>query len=120
MLRHLGTPRRKEVVWVGRSLDDLRRLPADTQRSAGFELGKVQQGEMPSDWRPMSSIGPGVIEIRVRTALEHRLVYIATIGDVIHVLHVFEKKTQKTRPADLELARRRLAWVRSRAKMGEP
>ena len=73
---------------------------------------------MPSDWRPMPSIGVGVVEIRVHTELEHRVIYVATIGDVIHVLHVFEKKTQKTRRADLELAQRRLAWARACARMG--
>ena len=119
MHRDLPTPA-KEVVWVGSSLDDLRRLPRDAQHRAGFELWAVQCGDMPSDWRPMPSIGSGVVEIRVHTTLEHRVIYVATIADVIHVLHVFEKKTQKTRRTDLELAQRRLAWAQTRAKMREP
>ena len=106
MHRHLGTPP-KEVVWVGSSLDDLRRLPRDAQHRAGSELWAVQCGDRPSDWRPMPAIGAGVI-------------YVATIADVIHVLHVFEKKTRKTRLADIELAQRRLAWARTRAKMRAP
>jgi phage-related protein len=32
------------------------------------------------------------------------VIYIATFADVIHVLHAFEKKTQKTSRRDLELA----------------
>jgi len=68
----------------------------------------------------MPAIGAGVVEIRVHTALEHRVIYVATIADVIHVLHVFEKKTRKTRLADIELPQRRLAWARTSAKMRAP
>jgi len=36
------------------------------------------------------------------------VIYIATFADAIHVLHAFEKKTQKTARRDLELAAARL------------
>jgi len=65
----------------------------------------------------MPSIGPGAIEIRIHTELEHRVVYVASIGSAIHVIHVFEKKTRQTRHADIELARRRLAALRLRARL---
>ncbi len=35
------------------------------RRDAGYQLYRVQQGDEPSDWKPMPSIGPGVREIRV-------------------------------------------------------
>ncbi len=55
----------------------------------------------------MSTIGPGVREIRVHTALEHRVCYIAKFGEAIYVLHAFEKRTMKTSQRDLDLARQR-------------
>ena len=55
----------------------------------------------------MSTIGPGVREIRVHTALEHRVCYIAKFAEAIHVLHAFEKRTRKTSQRDLDLARQR-------------
>ena len=55
----------------------------------------------------MSTIGPGVREIRVHTALEHRVCYIAKFDEAIYVLHAFEKRTRKTSQRDLDLARRR-------------
>jgi phage-related protein len=55
----------------------------------------------------MSTIGPGVREIRVHTALEHRVCYIAKFEEAIYVLHVFEKRTRKTSQRDLDLARQR-------------
>ncbi len=36
------------------------------------------------------------------------MIYIATLADAIHVLHAFQKKTQKTARRDLEIARERL------------
>jgi len=46
-----------------------------------------------------------VVEIRVHTELEHRVFYLAKFAEAIYVLHPFEKRTRKTRPADIELAR---------------
>jgi phage-related protein len=36
------------------------------------------------------------------------VIYIATFADAVHVLHAFEKKTQKTARRELELAAARL------------
>ncbi|MEW8646618.1 MAG: type II toxin-antitoxin system RelE/ParE family toxin [Candidatus Thiodiazotropha endolucinida] len=57
----------------------------------------------------MASIGKGVKEIRVKdTTGAYRVIYIAKPEDAIHVLHAFQKKTQKTRKADIDLAKKRL------------
>ena len=103
--------RNKPIQWVGSSLEDLRNFPDDARRLAGYELRRVQSGLMPSDWKPMRSVGPGVYEIRIRTGRAHRVFYIAKHEEAIYVLHAFEKKTQRTREADLELGRKRLAEV---------
>ena len=55
----------------------------------------------------MSTIGPGVRELRVHTALEHRVCYIAKFEEAIYVLHAFEKRTRKTSQRALDLARQR-------------
>ncbi len=99
----------KRVTFHGDSLDRLRDFPEDARREAGHELYQVQKGGDPSDWKPMSTIGAGVREIRIRDAVgAYRVIYIATFADAIHVLHAFEKKTQKTARRDLELAAARL------------
>ena len=59
----------------------------------------------------MRTVGPGVVEIRVRQDGEHRVLYVAKFAEAVYVLHCFPKKTQKTRPADIEIARRRYAQV---------
>lgn len=63
------------------------------------------------DWKPMSSIGSGVIEMRVRVGGAFRLIYVARFAEGIYVLHVFQKKSQKTSPLDLSVARTRFAAV---------
>ena len=98
----------KALFWLGSSRSDIRNFPADARRRAGYELYLMQSGLEPSDWKPMSSVGAGVQEIRLRTGREHRVFYVAKFEEGLYVLHAFEKKTRKTPMADLELARSRL------------
>ena len=101
----------KSLRFIGSSLDDMRDFPADARRQAGFELDAVQRGLEPSDWKPMTSIGTGVREIRIHVLGEWRVIYVAKLADAIYVLHAFQKKTQKTRREDIELARRRCRQI---------
>src|SRR3954470_14919844 len=83
----------KEVRWHGSTRSDIEAFPNDARREAGYQ---VQIGENPSDWKPMPSIGPGVREIRIRqTSGAYRIIYLTTIGDVVHVLHAFQKHRQR-------------------------
>ena len=69
---------------------------------------QVQQGRDPDDWKPMSTIGQGVREIRIRDADgAFRVIYVAKFETAIYVLHCFQKKTQKTSREDIALASRR-------------
>ncbi|MGQ0532604.1 MAG: type II toxin-antitoxin system RelE/ParE family toxin [Caulobacteraceae bacterium] len=98
----------KPVVFCGTALDDLRAFPASVRRMAGFQLDRVQHGEAPDDWKPMTTAGAGVREIRVRSeAGAFRVIFVAKLEDAVYVLHCFQKKTQRTSRADIELAIRR-------------
>jgi phage-related protein len=97
----------KPVVWLGDSLHCLREFPASATRNAGYQLERVQSGREPKDWKPMPAVGLGVNEVRVRTGEEFRVFYIAKFAEAVYVLHVFQKKSQKTSQADIELAQRR-------------
>ena len=107
----------KPLVWLGSARRDIRAFPSDARRRSGFQLRKVQQGLVPDDWKPMTSVGPGVREIRIQTDLVHRVFYIATFDDAVYVLHAFEKKTRKTPAHDMTLARDRYrALLKKRAQ----
>ncbi|MGQ0756757.1 type II toxin-antitoxin system RelE/ParE family toxin (plasmid) [Acinetobacter baumannii] len=98
----------KDLRFRGSALNDLRDFPITARREAGYQLDKVQNGETPDDWKPMATVGQGVQEIRVRDATgAFRVIFVAKFSDAVYVLHCFQKKTQKTSKADLDLAAKR-------------
>jgi phage-related protein len=101
----------KPLFWAGSTLQDLRAFPEDARRIAGHELHLVQQGLEPDDWKTIVGVGPGVYELRIRTAVEHRVFYVAKFAEGVYVLHAFQKKTQQTAQGDIELARGRYREV---------
>ena len=87
----------KEIRWVGSSYDDLLAFPKEARKEAGFQLGKVQVGLEPGDWKPFDDVGAGTREIRIRDANGvYRVMYVARFEEFIYVLHCFQKKTQAT------------------------
>jgi len=98
----------KSVEFRGSSLDDLRAFPLEAKREAGHQLDQVQNGQEPDDWKPMIAVGQGVREIRIRDAAgAFRVIYVAKFVDAVYVLHCFQKKTEKTSRADVDLAAKR-------------
>jgi len=104
--------RMKRLEFLGDSIARLREFPEDVRKEAGVQLHKVQQGIEPSDWKPMSTVGPGVREIRIREESgAFRVLYVANIGDAVFVLHAFQKKMQATPKRDLDLAAARFKQI---------
>ena len=101
----------KPLIWVGTTLDRVRIFPEAARREAGHQLHRLQLSLEPSDWKPMSSVGPGVAEIRIHERGEYRVLYVAKFPEAIYVLHAFAKKSQQTRQPEIEQARRNLAEV---------
>ena len=101
----------KLINFIGSSLDDLRIFPEEARKAAGFELYAVQRGLDPRYWKPVPGIGRGVKEIRIHVLGEWRIIYVAKFEDAVHVLHSFQKKTQKTSRHDIEIARKRYKQV---------
>jgi phage-related protein len=87
----------KSVHFVGTSRDDLRQC-----------CSKSNRGKEPDDWKPMPTVGPGVQEIRVRDERgAFRVFYVAKFEEAVYVLHVFQKRSQKTAHADRDLGKSR-------------
>lgn len=109
MASHIKTDilRRKPIRWLGDSLNRVRDFPEEARYAAGTELRHVQQGELPADWKPMATVGPGVREIRVHGKGEYRVLYVAKFAESVYVLHAFEKKTRRTPKQDIDLAAKR-------------
>jgi phage-related protein len=78
------------------------------RREAGFQIDQVQRGGDPDDWKPMSIVGSGVKEIRIRDESGvFRVLYVAKLKDAIYVLHCFQKRTEKTNVKDIDMASKR-------------
>ena len=106
----------KEIEFCGRSLKVIRSFPVAARREAGYQLDRLQRGYEPIDWKPMASIGKSVKEIRIREHGEYRVIYIAKFEDVVYVLHAFQKKTQKTKKHDIEVATSAVRQIDERTK----
>ena len=81
---------------------------------SGYQLDRVQNGFEPDNFKPMPEVGSGVQEIRVGDSNKdesgiYRVLYVAKFLDAVYVLHCFQKKTQKTAKADIDLASKRSA-----------
>jgi phage-related protein len=104
----------KPVVWIGSSRRDLRAMPDQVRRDIGQALYTAQQGETDPAAKPLKGFGGArVMEIVERDPTgTYRAVYTAQFGDLVYVLHVFQKKSKRgiaTPKQDVDLIRRRLA-----------
>jgi phage-related protein len=82
-------------------------LPRDDRRIIGRDIQQVEFG-WPIGMPYCRPLGQGLWEVRSNLAGNRiaRVIFCITDGEMI-LLHGFEKKTQKTPPQDIELARMR-------------
>jgi len=56
----------------------------------------------------MNSVGQGAQEIRIRDAAgAFRVIYAAKFADAVYLLHCFQKSSERTSNADVDMAARR-------------
>lgn len=105
-----------EIHFEGDSLEVLSSFPDEIKRVLGFALRQLQLGREPAcQTRRMTSIGTGVYELKESDDRTwYRAIYLSRVGNVIHVLHCFEKDSRKTDRRDIAIASRRLKLVRQR------
>ena len=102
----------KEIRWVGSSYTDLLAFPKQPRREAGFQLGRVQAGPDPTDWKPFDEVGAGTREVRISDGTGiFRVMYVAKFDEAVYVLHCFQKKTQATSKQDKDIAAMRYRAV---------
>jgi len=110
--------RRKLLYWEGSSKKDFKELPIPVQKDMGVALFVVQLGRTPESAKPWKGLGPGVHElVEDHRGDAFRAVYTVRIGDAVHVLHAFQKKSKSgiaTPQPDVELVEKRLKAVLAR------
>ena len=97
----------KEAIFLGKSLETLRRFPAAAMSQMGFQIHRLQRGEDPTDFKPVKEVGAGVFEIRISEDNSwFRAFYVTRFKDAIYILHAFEKKQNKTSLRDLRTGKK--------------
>jgi phage-related protein len=101
----------KKVLFDSKVKGIIKSFPDDVKYKIGKALFFLQRGEtlqMPLS-KSMPSVGKGVSELRIKgTDGIYRVFYLVKAESGILVFHAFMKKTQKTPPLEIELARTRL------------
>lgn len=108
----MGADRRKAQFVVEAVRDDLMELPSPAIKVIGFEIGVLQDGDMPESAKPMHGFDPAVIELRVDEKGDtFRCCVTVRLKHRIYILHVFKKKSTKgdeTPQKEIRTIRRRL------------
>lgn len=109
---------RKLLHWEGSSKKDFKEFPIAVQKDMGVALFVVQLGGMPESAKPWKGLGSGVYElVEDHRGDTFRAVYTVRIGDAVHVLHAFQKKSKSgiaTPRPDVERIEKRLQAVLAR------
>jgi phage-related protein len=109
---------RRPLFWEGSSKKDFKEFPIPVQKDMGVALFVVQLGRTPDSSKPWKGLGPGVYElVEDHRGDTFRAVYTVRVGDAIHVLHAFQKKSKSgisTPQPDVHLIGKRLKAVLAR------
>ena len=108
----MGVTQLEPIVWMGDSLDEVRRFPETVRQEVGFALYQAQLGDKHINAKPLKGFGSGVLEV----VSDHRggtfrAVYTVRLAGRVYVLHAFQKKSRRgieTSRGDLGLIRLRL------------
>jgi len=118
-IKVLETEEVKELIWVGSSLEDLKKFPDAVKQEIGFALHRAQEGKKHHRAKPLKGF-KGVFEIIAPFNTDtYRAVYAVKIGQYIYVLHTFKKKSKlgiKTPMPDIKMIRDRLKQAMDLAK----
>ena len=110
----------RDLFWVGDSKKRLLEFPTDVRKRIGYALEEVQAGETPNRTKPLRGFS-GVYEIvRDYVGDTYRAVYVLNLGELVYVLHCFQKKSTrgiKTPKKEIDLIRRRLNIAKKHAQM---
>ena len=113
----------KRLAWLADSRARVKSFPAGVQDDIGYALYAAQLGEMSPKAKPLHGLGGGVMEIVANDESgTWRAVYTVSIGDLIYVVHAFQKKSKAgiaTPKSEMDLVRQRLKKLRSEVRSAE-
>ena len=110
----------KQLKWVGSSKKDLLEFPGEVRSEMGFALYTAQIGETHESAKIFKGHGSGVYEIvSDHDKNAYRAIYVVNIGDTVHVLHAFQKKSKRgiaTPKEEITVIKERLKQLKQQFK----
>jgi len=90
----------KSVKFLGDSQEVLRAFPSDVRQEMGHAIWELQQGLTPAIAKPF---GRGIFELREQSKMggTFRVAYVLVVRNAVHILHSFQKKSQRTSRVDV-------------------
>ncbi len=111
-----GKPKRRDLVWLGDSLDRLARFSPPVRQRLGFALYQAQIGQRYESAKKLHGFSETIWQVRADDPSgTYRAVYETQLGKTIYVLHAFQKKATAgiaTPKQDVDLIRQRLQIAR--------
>ncbi len=86
-------------------------LPSREAGRVAYALGRLRESGIELGAPHTRNLGGKLWELRVVGSLQHRLLYVATPGRRLILLHAFTKKTSRTPRTEIKTARRRMAEI---------
>ena len=110
-----------QLHWVGDTKEVLSSFPPAIKSEFGYSLRRMQLGLKPDcAARRMESVGRGVWELKAADERTwYRVIHLARVGNVIYILHAFEKDSRKTDRRDLEIAKSRFKIVATQLRLAK-
>ena len=100
----------KDVLFHPAVRNIVRSFPKEVKQELGKAIYELQVGvklTYPVS-KPISSVGKGVEELRIKDATgAYRVFYLAKFEETILIFHAFQKKTQKTPLKEINVGRKR-------------
>ncbi len=107
-----------KLLYWGVLEEGLQGVPLPLQKDMGVALFVVQLGRTADSAKPWKGLGFGIYElVEDHRGDTFRAVYTVRVGDAVHVLHAFQKKSKSgiaTPLPDVELIEKRLKAVLAR------
>lgn len=108
--------RQRKVGWVKAARKDFEKFPQAVQDVMATTLTLAASGRTADNAKPMRGLGAGVFEIATPYRGDaYRSVYATQIGDVLWVVHAFQKKSKSgiaTPKKEIDLIKSRLRQLK--------
>lgn len=107
----------KDLKWLSDTKKVLLNFPEPVTQEFGYALNVAQLGGKYYKTKPFTGHGSGLYEIAVEYEKNaYRLIYLIGIGDVIFVIHCFQKKSKsgiKTPLEEIKIINNRIKKLKS-------